>query len=207
MNNEMYSCKNGEMHITGCRISLYPMKDKYAEQILKSVKENNTEAVWKKTDLFSTLYRGKSPSVVDAAASLFINAYEYNTHLVGEFTFSKGCPGDSSGDNFLNTSEVKPNNETNKANGDFIIDCKYSFYAFGEDDYMNEIEKIVGISEIHGMNPRSEHYVTILSGTANQLFAYFESVLEYAHNHLSHYVLEATLSVNSPSKKELYSHE
>ncbi len=39
----------------------------------------------------------------------------------------------------------------------------------------------------------------MLTGTANQLFGYFEAALAYAH--LPHYVLEATVSVNSPSKR------
>ncbi|MCI1135072.1 Ykof family thiamine-binding protein [Enterococcus gallinarum] len=51
------------------------------------------------------------------------------------------------------------------------------------------------------------HYVTLLSGTAAQLFAYFEQALAYAHEKLPHYVLEGTVSVNSPSLKEASLHE
>lgn len=49
--------------------------------------------------------------------------------------------------------------------------------------------------------------MTLLSGTAAQLFAYFEQALAYAHEKLPHYVLEGTVSVNSPSLKEASLHE
>ncbi|WP_461203215.1 YkoF family thiamine/hydroxymethylpyrimidine-binding protein [Enterococcus sp. N342-3-1-2] len=197
----MEACQTGMIDITGCRVSVYPMKDQFATQILTSIKETDTSAVWKQTDLFSTLYRGEPASVVDAAAALMINAYEPHTHLVGEFTFSKGCPGDHAGDSYLNGQQAKPNDANNIAKGDFLVDCKYSFYAFGENNYMEEIAAIVALAADHGLKPRSAHYVTLLSGTASQLFTYFEAALAYAHAHLSHYVLEATISVNSPSKE------
>ena len=83
----MENCSMNQIDITGCRISLYPMKDDFASHILRSIKETDTTAVWQQTDLFSTLYRGEAASVIDAAAALFVNAYDPKTHLVGEFTF------------------------------------------------------------------------------------------------------------------------
>ncbi|MFB8558472.1 YkoF family thiamine/hydroxymethylpyrimidine-binding protein [Enterococcus casseliflavus] len=207
MTNEPIACAVGGIDITGCRVSLYPMKDHFAQQIVASIERTDTTAVWQQTDLFSTLFRGEAPSVVDAAAGLFINAYESKTHLVGEFTFSKGCPGDSAGDAFLNGEQAQPNKASNLVNGTFDVDCKYSFYVFGENNYMKEISTIVQLAETYGLAPRSAHYVTMLTGTANQLFGYFEAALAYAHDHLPHYVLEATVSVNSPSKKKAVSHD
>ncbi len=69
-------------------------------------------------------------------------------------------------------------------NGTFDVDCKYSFYVFGENNYMEEIAAIVQLAETYGLAPRSAHYVTMLTGTANQLFGYFEAALAYAHDHL-----------------------
>ncbi|MGF2050699.1 YkoF family thiamine/hydroxymethylpyrimidine-binding protein [Enterococcus casseliflavus] len=207
MTNEPIACAAGGIDITGCRVSLYPMKDHFAQQIVASIERTDTTAVWQQTDLFSTLFRGEAPSVVDAAAGLFINAYESKTHLVGEFTFSKGCPGDSAGDAFLNGDQAQPNKASNLMNGTFDVDCKYSFYVFGENNYMEEIATIVQLAETYGLAPRSAHYVTMLTGTANQLFGYFEAALAYAHDHFPHYVLEATVSVNSPSKKKAVSHD
>lgn len=196
----MDTCQTGTIDITGCRVSLYPMKDQFANHIITSINETNTSAVWQQTDLFSTLYRGEPASVVDAAAALFINARDPQTHLVGEFTFSKGCPGDHAGDSYLNGQQATPNIVNNQNKGTFAVDCKYSFYAFGENNYMEEIAAIVALADEYGLHPQSAHYVTLLSGSASQLFQYFEAALAYAHKHLSHYVLEATISVNSPSK-------
>lgn len=66
----MENCSMNQIDITGCRISLYPMKDDFASHILRSIKETDTTAVWQQTDLFSTLYRGEAASVIDAAAAL-----------------------------------------------------------------------------------------------------------------------------------------
>ncbi|MGX7350869.1 YkoF family thiamine/hydroxymethylpyrimidine-binding protein [Enterococcus canis] len=194
----MTECSLSKIDITGCRVSLYPMKDDYANTLLKSINETVTEAVWSQTDLFSTLYRGEQASVVDATAALFINTYEPTTHMVGELTFSKGCPGDQEGDSYLNGSQAQPNQALIREKGDFLVHCKYSFYSFGQ-DYMEEIAHIVALAQEMGLAPQSAHYVTFLTGTAQQLFAYFEAALSYAHEHLPHYVLEATISVNSPS--------
>lgn len=195
----MEPCSTNHIDITGCRVSLYPMKDDFASHILRSIKKTNTTAVWQQTDLFSTTFRGEAASVVDAAAALFINAYDPTTHMVGEFTFSKGCPGDRAGDALLSGKNEQPNHQQVIKDGTFNVQCKYSFYVFGRENYMEEIAHIVSLADAMGLQPQSAHYVTLLSGTAAQLFAYFEEALAYAHNNLPHYVLEATLSVNSPS--------
>ncbi|WP_125768472.1 YkoF family thiamine/hydroxymethylpyrimidine-binding protein [Lapidilactobacillus wuchangensis] len=198
----MASCATNGIDITGVRASLYPMRADFAKQILESVAVTDTSAVWQQTDLFSTVYRGESASVVDAAAGLFVNAYDTTTHLVGEFTFSKGCPGDIAGDSYLTGQQLRPNAAVIKEKGDFLVHCKYSFYTFGRDDYMTEIEHIVTMAADAGLQPEHAHYCTFLTGTAAQLFNYFAEILAYAHDHMSHYVVEATVSVNSPSLEE-----
>jgi hypothetical protein len=67
---------------------------------------------------------------------------------------------------------------------------------------MEHIRSVVELAEKRGLQPRSAHYVTMLEGSANALFDYFEELLSYAHAHVPHYVLEATLSVNSHSVKQ-----
>lgn len=59
MTNEPIACAAGGIDITGCRVSLYPMKDHFAQQIVTSIERTDTTAVWQQTDLFSTLFRGK----------------------------------------------------------------------------------------------------------------------------------------------------
>ena len=198
----MEGCQLSKSEITGCRVSLYPMKDGFSPQILRSVEQTETSAVWSQTDLFSTLYRGTAQNVVDAAGALFINAYEGTTHMVGEFTFSKGCPGDTEADSFLSLENTCPNEQAIANKGEFLVHCKFSFYTFGTDEYMSKIAHIVDLAKEMGLQPKSAHYVTIVTGTASQLFTYFERALAYAKANLAHYVLEATVSVNSPSLKE-----
>lgn len=197
----MHCQSASNVDITGCRISLYPMCDQFASQILDAVKAVDTSAVWSHTDLFSTLYRGEQTSVIDAIRALFMYAYHADTHLVSELTFSKGCPGDIDADTnrYLTGQQLQPN--LTQLPADFPVNCNFSFYSFGNDDYMQEIMHIVALAQQSGLNPQSAHYSTTLEGTVQQLFDYFQTALSYAHEHLNHYVLEATISVNSPSLK------
>lgn len=184
--------------VVGCRMSLYPMKDQFADQILSSIEKVDTSEVWNETDLFSTLYRGELESVIDATKATFVHAYDQNVHMVSELTFSRGCPGDTEADSYL-TEEPKTPNASSREVGDFPVQCKFSFYAFGDDDYMDKIAKIVELADEKGLNPTSAHYVTTLEGSANDLFDYFEEMSRFSRGFIPHFVIQATLSVNSPS--------
>lgn len=141
----------GNIDITGCRISVYPMSDNFSASILGAVQQVDTSAVWNQTDLFSTLYRGEQASVVDAVEALFMHSVEPNVHLATELTFSKGCPGDIDADRFLTGEQARPNQQNLPL--DFPVQCKYSFYSFGEKDYMAEIAEIVALASAAGLNP------------------------------------------------------
>ncbi|AZZ60245.1 hypothetical protein DSM07_02390 [Oenococcus sp. UCMA 16435] len=190
---------NGSNNVTGCKLSIYPMNDEFADVITQAIKELNKKQlpIWSKTDLFSTTYRGEQKNVVEIVKDACKLSYRKNMHTVFELTFSKGCPGDSEADQYLNKSGLSSPNEIKKIN--FPVHCKYSFYAFGEKDYMKEIEKIIDLAKKSGLNPKSQHYATELNGNIDQLFNYFNQALSYAHEHINHYVIEATISVNSPS--------
>lgn len=188
----------GSADVVGCRMSLYPMKDQFADQILSSIEKVDTSEIWNETDLFSTLYRGELESVIDATKATFVHAYDQNVHMVSELTFSRGCPGDTEADSYL-TEEPKTPNASSREVGDFPVQCKFSFYAFGDDDYMDKIAKIVEMADEKGLNPTSAHYVTTLEGSANDLFDYFEEISRFSRGFIPHFVIQATLSVNSPS--------
>ena len=196
--SESCCCSAGSVDITGCRMSLYPMSGNFVDIILGSVAKVDASRVWSSTDHLSTLYRGRQSHVLDCAKALFVHAWKKDTHMTGEFTFSRGCPGDTEADSFLETDDT-PRNTAAAAFGDFYTYAKISFYAFGVADYMEHIRSVVELAEKHGLQPKAAHYVTMLEGSANALFAYFDETLAYAQKHLPHYVLEATLSVNSPS--------
>jgi hypothetical protein len=174
------------------------MSNDFVGIILGSVGKIDTSKVWAATDHLSTVYRGRQCHVLDCARAAFVYSRRENVHMTGEFTFSRGCPGDTDADSFLNADD-KPCNDGALSSGDFLSYAKISFYAFAVDGYMEHIRHVVELAEKRGLKPKSAHYVTMLEGSANALFGYFDEVLSYAQKNLSHYVLEATLSVNSPS--------
>lgn len=200
---KIVSCNlDGSVDITGCILSIYPMDNRYADIILSAVNSLNKQKlpVWSKTDLFSTVYRGRQENVLDVVKNACQLSYRNDVHTVYELTISKGCPGDEDADHFLNEGIQKLS--ITEATKNFHVDCKYSFYSFNDaETNMDDISEIVNMAERCGLNPQPLHYATSLSGSIETLFKYFEDALEYAHKHIQHYVLEATISVNSPSLK------
>ena len=188
--------------ITGCRFSLAPMCDAFAPIILDAIKNTDTSKVYAKSGKLSTLYRGRRVCVVDATKACFIHAWREGVHMSGEFTFSRGCPGDVTGEAFLDASEDTVNESTVSAIH-FPVLCKISFYSLGREDYFDHIMKVIQMAKDAGVYANSDHYVSVLSGDVHAIFAYFCAVLAYAEENLSHYVLEATLSVNSPTVGEV----
>lgn len=186
------------INITGCRFSIYPMSDNYVDIILGAVKQIDTSKVWSNTDHLSTLYRGRQSHVIDCVRAAFIYAGQTNNHLSSELIFSHGCPGDIEADSFLCVDDTIQNLSATEL-GQFKVYAKISFYTFGIANYMEHIMHVIALANQHQLNPQKSHYVTLIEGTATDLFSYFDAVLHYAHQHLSHYVLATTLSINSPS--------
>lgn len=187
------------LEITGCRFSIAPMSDNYINIILGAIEKVDTSKVWSETGELSTIYRGKRVHVVDTVKSCFVQAYKENIHMTMEATFSKGCPGDSDADCFLSKDDELANEDFIK-NIKFKAKSKISFYPLGLEDYMTHIAHIVNLAIERGLYKKSAHYVTILEGDIGEIFSYFNEVLAYAEDNLSHYILQATVSVNSPTK-------
>lgn len=184
--------------ITGCRFSLSPMSDKYIDIILGALGKVDTSKVWKETDKLSTIYRGKRIHVLDAVKGLFIHSYDENVHMTLEATLSKGCPGDTDADSFLAEDDVAVNEESIK-DIHFKTTCKISIYPMGVSNYMEYIAKVVNHAIDMGIYVKSAHYVTILEGDIHDLFHFFNEAAEYCNKELSHYIMQITLSVNSPT--------
>ena len=191
--------RGASLDITGCRFVLCPMSDRYIDIILDAVKKVDTQKVWHTTDKLSTIYRGKRVHVVDAAKACFVNAYQQDVHMVMEATFSKGCPGDTDADSFLSEDDTLLN-QKNIADKHFPVLCKFAFYPMGMDDYIRHVAYVANLAISRGVYLESSHYATVLHGDVHAVFDYFNEVMEYAEKNISHYILEATLSVNSPTK-------
>lgn len=193
-----WSGRGTDLPITGCRFSLYPMTDNFIPIILGSLEKTDTSRVWKDTDALSTVYRGKLPYVLDAVRALFVNAYKDGVHMALEGQFSKGCPGDISGDSMLDFDGEAPNAVT-AGNVHFPVKCKFSLYPMGTPDYIDHIADVWRMAEADGLNPTSVHYVTRLTGDVQDIFSYFEKVCAKMDGAVSHYIMHFTLSVNSPT--------
>lgn len=184
--------------ITGCRFSLSPMSDRYADIILGAISRVDTSHVWKMTDKLSTVYRGKRIHVLDAVRACFSFAYEEGVHMTMEATISKGCPGDTDADSYLDFDGV-PVNGAAVRDIRFPAVCKISLYPMGVANYMEHIAAVVNMAIDQGLYSHSSHYVTVLEGDIQDLFSYFDKATEYCSQHISHYIFEITLSVNSPT--------
>jgi uncharacterized protein YqgV (UPF0045/DUF77 family) len=181
--------------ITGCRFSLSPMCDNFIPLILGAIEKVDTKKIWSATDALSTVYRGKRVHVMDCVKACFAQINDGKTHITMEATVSKGCPGDTDGDSHLAEDDIPLNNSQKK----FDVLCKIAFYPLGVADYIDHIAHIVNTAIDRGLYAESSHYATVLKGDVNDLFDYFDAALTYAEQNISHYVLQITLSVNSPT--------
>ncbi len=193
-----WSTTGATLPVTGCRFTLAPMSDRYIDIILGAVKKVDTSKIWSETDKTSTVYRGKRAHVFNAVEACFVHAYDENVHMTCEMTFSKGCPGDSDADCFMSEDDVLMN-DTSDVN--FHVTSKISLYPLGTVDYMQGIVDVVNMAKDRGIYVRSAHYCTILEGDVHEIYQYFQDMIKHVDNIYHHYVLEATLSVNSPTKE------
>ena len=188
------------LDISGCRFSLYPMTDNFVSVILGSLEKTDTSAVWSQSDALSTVYRGKLPYVADAVRALFINAWQPEVHMALEGQFSKGCPGDTDGDSLLDREGEAPN-RAKIQDRHFPVLCKLALYPMGTGDYIDEIAKVWRMAEAEGLNPKTIHYATRIEGDVQKVFDYLEEVCRLMEQSVPHYILDFTLSVNSPTNE------
>lgn len=195
-----WSGRGTDLPISGCRFSLYPMCDDFVPVILGALEKTDTSFVWSQTDALSTVYRGRLPYVADAVAALFANAWHEGLHMVMEGQFSKGCPGDVSGDSKLDCEGAAPNAATVEA-ATMPALAKLALYPLGTADYIDDIAQVWRMAERRGLNPTTIHYATRIQGSVRDVFGYLEDVcaLMDKSESVRHFVLHFTVSVNSPT--------
>ncbi len=195
-----WSGRGTSLPISGCRFTLYPMTDKFIDIILGALDKTDTSCVWSETDALSTVYRGKLPYVADAVKALFVNSYREGVHMAIEGQFSKGCPGDISGDSKLDITCAPPNAEGLKGKH-FPVHAKFALYPMGSGDYIDDIAKVWYMAEEAGLHPTTIHYATRLEGDVQDVFDYLEKVCAFmeASENVSHYIVHFTMNCNSPT--------
>ena len=196
--NLPWESRGASLDISGCRFALYPMHSDFVPLILGALEKTDTAKVWSQSDALSTVYRGKLVHVFDAVRALFINAYTPGIHMAMEAQVSKGCPGDSDADNFLATDNL-PLNAPLVADIHFPVSCKLALYPLGGGDYIDHIAHVFRMAEQADLNPTIVHYATRIGGDIHTVMHYLEAVCAYTAQHVPHYVLTFTLSVNSPT--------
>ena len=196
------SCKvdvpGAKQDISGCSFMLAPMTDRYEEVILGALAKLDTSRVWSHTEKLGTVYRGRRDDVLDAVEACFAYAWQPDVHMTLEMTLTKGCPGDGDEDYILSDLPGRANAEGMK-DIHFPVDCKYALYPLGSTSYMQDIEDVVNEAARRGLYVKTMHYASVLKGDIHDLFDYFSWLFAACEKTMSHFVIQATLSVNSPT--------
>lgn len=186
--------------VSGVRFNLSPMSDDYIDIILGGLAKVDTSKVWKNTDETSTVYRSDRSAIFDCIKAFYKACYKKGVHMNLNATFSKGCPGDKDADYTLNDDNYKVNEEKFK-DIHFPITGKFALYIFGENSYMEKIEKVVNMGVDRKVISGTGHYTTFLKGDVDDMFSYLEDIFEYLEKEVSHFVIETSLLVNLPEEE------
>ncbi|MDR9853257.1 YkoF family thiamine/hydroxymethylpyrimidine-binding protein [Paenibacillus sp. VCA1] len=195
MVSEKWVC--GTSRIAGCRFSIYPMSGDFVSIIEDALKKTNTSKVWMLTDDVSTCVRGRMSHVFDVVHAIFAHAAASGEHVVFSGTFSIGCPGDSSGDVYMSEDDVR----LNETPPGIDTAAQFALYPLNAPGYMGMIAGAVEAAKSLGTFSGSVHYASRLDGSANDVFRTLGQVFAKAADEVSHLVMTATLSCNSPSPK------
>lgn len=186
----------GTSPIVGFRFTLNPMTGNFVKIIKGALNETYTSNVWKHTDDVSTVIRGKQNHVFNVAKALTLHAAKTGEHVALNGTFSIGCPGDTSGDVYLDKDDVLLNTDDTKQ----YVSSQFALYPMNNPDYMSVIYKEVERAKEHGVWNDSMHYASGIHGDIHDVFAFFEESFTHArseeHRHL---VMTVSMSINSPS--------
>lgn len=186
----------GTSPIVGFRFTLNPMSSDFIKIIKGALNETDTSNVWKHTDDVSTVIRGKQNHVFNVAKALTLHAAKTGEHVALNGTFSIGCPGDTSGDVYLDKDDVLLNTDDTKQ----YVSSQFALYPMNNPDYMSVIYKEVERAKEHGVWNDSMHYASGIHGDIHDVFAFFEESFTHArseeHRHL---VMTVSMSINSPS--------
>ena len=188
--------------ITGCRFSLYPMSDDYVSIILEALRKTDTTKVWQRTDAMSTLYFGRQSNVISCVCAVFSNARKDGIHMAGEFMFSDASQFAEEVPDAILLAGDETLSSSSAPFTDYPAYAKVSLCTDGSQNREKHIGEIVRHAKQLGLQPGIVPYAIMLKGSATTLFAYFSDVIDYARVHMPSYALQATVSVNSPTRDD-----
>ena len=182
--------------IVGFRFSLHPMADDFVSVIKGALEQTDTSNVWMHTDDVSTVIRGKQVHVFNVAKAITLHAAKTGKHIALSGTFSAGCPGDTSGDAFLDKGDEVANTDVTKQ----YVSSQFALYPMNNPAYMDVIYREVERAKERGVYNESMHYASGIHGDIHDVFAFYEETFSHArseeHKHL---VMTVSMSINSPS--------
>ena len=182
--------------IVGFRFSLHPMADDFVSVIKGALEKTDTSNVWMHTDDVSTVIRGKEVHVFNVAKAITLHAAKTGKHIALSGTFSAGCPGDTSGDVYLDKGDEVANIDETKQ----YVSSQFALYPMNNPAYMDVIYREVERAKERGVYNESMHYASGIHGDIHDVFAFYEETFSHArseeHKHL---VMTVSMSVNSPS--------
>jgi len=214
---------------TECHFSLSVMCDDYATHILNALRQATLDHIQSRTDALSTTYRGTRCHVLDALRSVFGLVNDEKTHITMEATFTnspddpvgarsarppvcKDCPSDTSGAGSVrsqakhgepdDTAETIGSPLRTRKARPYDVRARIAFYPLGIVDYAGHVSHVVSLAQQGGLYQTASPYGAELFGGVQDLFDTFDAILTYAEAQLEHYVLQVTLSINSPTKEE-----
>ncbi|MFD1032993.1 YkoF family thiamine/hydroxymethylpyrimidine-binding protein [Metaplanococcus flavidus] len=186
----------GTSPIVGFRFTLNPMCGDFIKIIKGALNGTDTSNVWMDTDDVSSVIRGKQNHVFNVAKALTLHAAKTGEHVALNGTFSIGCPGDTSGDVYLDKDDVLLNTDDTKQ----YVSSQFALYPMNNPDYMSVIYKEVERAKEHGVWNDSMHYASGIHGDIHDVFAFYEESFTHArsdqHRHL---IMTVSMSINSPS--------
>ncbi|MCA1022781.1 Ykof family thiamine-binding protein [Halobacillus litoralis] len=195
----------GTSKIAGCSFAIHPMSEDFAEIILDSLKKVDTSKVWLDTDDVTTTIRGRLEHIFDVTKAILLQVSKSEVHAALQATYSIGCPGDSNGDTCPDESLDRMNENSSR----FIhqhLSAKFSLYPMGGGSYMDTIYTQIEAMKSKGVQITPAHYSTRLDGDTHTVFKGLEDVFRATEaSGSSHTVMTVTVSVNSPSTKEVES--
>lgn len=194
------SCQHSK--IAGCSFSVHPMSDQFVSYIIDSLKEVDTSKVWLQTDDVTTTIRGRIEHVFDVTKAILLQIAKTGVHVVFQGTYSIGCPGDTSGDVYLDESGEQLN-EIKTRSLQLPMAAKFSLYPMSGGNYMDTIYSQIEKIKEKGVDVKPAHYSTRLDGDVHAIFSGLEDVFSVTEaNGSSHTVMTVTISANSPSQQE-----
>ncbi|TAA72751.1 YkoF family thiamine/hydroxymethylpyrimidine-binding protein [Planococcus salinarum] len=189
----------GTSPIVGFRFTLNPMSGDFIPIIKGALNETDTSNVWMHTDDVSTVIRGKQNHVFNVAKALTLHAAKTGEHVALNGTFSIGCPGDTSGDVYLDKDDVLLNTDDTPQ----YVSSQFALYPMNNPDYMSVIYREVDRAKEHGVWNDSMHYASGIHGDIHDVSNFYEESFTHArseeHRHL---VMTVSMSINSPSHKK-----